>query len=160
MPSRLVLGCLLLPTLLLVSVLVYSMSISAIGMSEISNKEVWLLEDHLPENVVTLKSYKDTSVDSMYLVKAKFSAEEDILAICDEFGLQLHPKATQLDSFAEMQDDVTDIPWFPLDQTTRIYYFWPEKSNGEMKENAKGRYEGVLWVDDKKKELILQIATM
>lgn len=159
--SSLPLVCFLaLPVVLLVAIVIYTMVVTAFGVSAMSDKEPWSLAENLPKSVVIRNSFQDVSVDAFYLVKAEFSSEDEIIKICNKFDLQLHPNDIPLKTFAEIWDRRTNIPWFPLDQTTRKYYFWPEKPNGEMKENAKGKYEGVLWIDDKKRELIMQIATM
>ena len=126
----------------------------------IFDKEPWSLESCVPKNIVVLESFEDTAGDAMYMLKAKFTSEEDIHELCDTFCLNLHTNGNPINSFAEMQDKATDIPWFPQNGTTRIYYIWPEKVNGEMKENVWGRCECVMWVDDDKKELILQVASM
>ena len=136
-------------------VLLVIVAIAGIDLS----KHPWAISDHIPNSVEILETFSDTSgMDAFYMVKAKYSSEDEIIEICNEFQLLADQDDVPPLGFARLYDERTDIPWFPLENTTRRYAFRSVDDDGHWKENATGRYENILWIDDDNKELIIQVA--
>ena len=124
-------------------------------------KEPWSLAEQLPETVVVLEEIVDQSgMDSFFLVKARFSSEDEIVEICDEFHLLPNQDDVSPLSFAELWDEKDDIKWFPLHGVTRRYAINTVDLDGTLKEGTEGRYEAVIWVNDEKEVFVLQLACM
>ena len=122
-------------------------------------KEPPSLVERLPESVVVLEEFTNRSgLDWFFLLKARFSSEDDIDKICEEFLLLPDQDDVSPLSFAGLYDEEFDIPWFPLSNVSRRYALNSVNRDGTWKENTYGRYEAVLWIDDDNEVLILQLA--
>ena len=127
----------------------------------LGSKEPWSLAEHLPETVVVLEEIVDqTGMDSFFLVKARFTSEDEITEICEEYHLLSNQDDVSPLSFAGLWAERNEIGWFPLPDVTRRYAFNSEKWGGGVKDGATGRYEAVIWIDDEKKVFILQLACL
>ena len=126
------------------------------------HKVPWSLAEQLPNTVVVLEEIADQSgMDSFFLVKARFSSEDEITAICSEYNLLPNQDDVSPLSFSKLYDERHDVAWFPLVNTTRRYAFTTVDRDGSQKENFEtSRYEAVIWVDDEKMEFVLQLAAL
>ena len=126
------------------------------------HKVPWSLAEQLPNTVVVLEEIADQSgMDSFFLVKARFSSENEITAICNEYNLLPNQDDVSPLSFSKLYDERHDVAWFPLVNTTRRYAFTTVDRDGSQKENFEtSRYEAVIWIDDEKMEFVLQLAAL
>ena len=126
------------------------------------HKVPWSLAEQLPNTVVVLEEIADQSgMDSFFLVKARFSSEDEITAICNEYNLLPNQDDVSPLSFSKLYDERHDVAWFPLVNTTRRYAFTTVDRDGSQKENFEtSRYEAVIWIDDEKMEFVLQLAAL
>ena len=155
--SPLVWGGVILVLMFALPFLLVIVAIAGIDFS----KEPWSLAEQLPATVVVLEEIVDQSgMDSFFLVKARFTSENEITAICNEYHLLPNQDDVSPLSFAKLWDKNNEIEWFPLPNVTRRYAFNTVNWDGTQKEGTEGRYEAVIWIDDEKKEFVLQLACL
>jgi len=155
----LLIGCLVICPILLILLVASPIILVAIfGI----HKVPWSLAEQLPSTVVVLEEIADQSgMDSFFLVKARFSSEEDITTICNEYNLLPNQDDVSPLSFSKLYDERHDVAWFPLLNVTRRYAFTTKDRNGHQKDGFETLgYEAVIWIDDDKKEFVLQLAAL
>lgn len=125
-------------------------------------KEPWSLAEQLPDTVVILEEIADqTGFDSFFLVKGRFTSEEEISEMCKEFNLLPDQDDVSPLSFSKLYDERENVEWFPLPNVTRRYAFTTQNWDGSSKENFETRrYEAVIWINDEEKVFILQLACL
>ena len=147
--------------LLLILALPFLLVIVAIMGIDIS-KEPWSLAEQLPDSVVVLEEIADqTGMDSFFLVKARFTSEDEITAICSEYNLLPNQDDVSPLSFSRLYDERHDVAWFPLLNVTRRYAFTTQDRDGRQKDGFETLgYEAVIWIDDDKMEFVIQLAAL
>ena len=127
----------------------------------LGSKEPWSLAEHIPDTVEVLEQIDDQSgMDSFFLLKGRFTSEDEITDICNEYNLLPNQGDVSLLSFSGLYDEQHEIEWFPLPNVTRRYAFNSVNWDGTIKENVEGRYEAVIWIDDEKHVFVLQLACL
>ena len=133
----------------------------AVVSAVLGPKEPWSLAEHLPNTVEVLEEIADqTGMDSFFLLKGRFTSEEEITEICTEYNLLPDQDDVSALSFSGLYDEQHEIEWFPLSNVTRRYAFNTVNWDGSQKENAEGRYEAVIWIDDENHVFVLQLACL
>ena len=112
--------------------------------------------------MVVLEEIADqTGMDSFFLVKARFTSEDEITAICSEYNLLPNQDDVSPLSFSRLYDERHDVAWFPLLNVTRRYAFTTQDRDGRQKDGFERLgYEAVIWIDDDKMEFVIQLAAL
>jgi hypothetical protein len=125
----------------------------------VKRESEYSLASELPESVVVLDSYSDTSgMDAFYLLRARYSNEDEIAQIIKTFQLLPDDDGVSDLSFAELFDERANIEWFPLPNANQKFEFNSVNDDGTFKAGCDGRYENALWIDQANKLLIIQSA--
>lgn len=114
--------------------------------------------DRLPSSITILNSFSDTSgMDPFYLIKGRYSNENEIKKICTEFRLSKCQSPSM--AIASIFDKRHNLSWFPLINPSRHYCYCSINEDGTMKEDSNfERVDLVLWIDEATNEFILQEA--
>ena len=102
-----------------------------------------------------------TGMDSFFLVKARFTSEDEITAVCSKYNLLPNQDDVSPLSFSRLYDERHDVAWFPLLNVTRRYAFTTQDRDGRQKDGFETLgYEAVIWIDDDKMEFVIQLAAL
>ena len=119
------------------------------------------IESQLPEDATVLNTLAITEgPDDFYLTHGSFCCEKTINAIRNTFLLELYQGKDEHPGFAEVIDRKLGIPWFPLSGVDRVYFVTSVEDDGSLKPGFEGYFLSVMWVDDDKKEFIIEFSAL